>query len=320
MTPFLPRNKVLQASPLPDLVMTLIQQSARLSGQLAEPTRQTLTSYMRVINSYYSNLIEGNGTQPHEIRAAQRGSFSSNTAKRDWQRESIGQMAVQSWLEEESPTLEQLFSPAFIGEVHRQFYQNIPESFWELKNQQGEVTGKVVPGEWRTQSVKVGQQVAAVAKELPKLMEQFCEAYHPDRFSGERRLIAIMAAHHRLAWIHPFLDGNGRVGRLITDAALKAVGLDSVGVWCLSRGLARRQSDYKAALALADSPRQGDLDGRGQLSEKALIDFCEMMLVTANEQVSYFSELLDLGRLGKRIDGYVQARNDSRVLGMDSIM
>ena len=145
-------------------------------------------------------------------------------------------------------------------------------------------------------------------------MDKFCETYQQNRFTGDRRLIAIMAAHHRFAWIHPFLDGNGRVGRLITDAALKAGGLDSYGVWCLSRGLANKNGDYKKTLAMADKVRQGDYDGRGQLTEKGLLEFCDYMLGTAIDQVDYISSLLGLVDFRKRVDAYIQARNDGRVL------
>ena len=210
-----------------------------------------------------------------------------------------------------------MFSPEFIKQIHKQFYDNIPESLWDIKNDVGELVGRVVPGEWRDQLVEVGVHVSPNAESLPSLMNGFCDTYHPKRFSGDRKLIAIMAAHHRFTWIHPFLDGNGRVGRLITDAALKAAGLDSYGVWCLSRGLANKNSNYKKFLALADQPRQGDYDGRGQLSEKGLVTFCDYMLDAAIDQVDYISDLLDLSRLKKRIDAYIQARNDSRVQGMD---
>jgi len=64
---------------------------------------------------------------------------------------------------------------------------------------------------------------------LPELIPRFCEEYHPNKYSGDHKLIAIAAAHHRFLWIHPFLDGNGRVIRLWTDAALKAAGLESYG-------------------------------------------------------------------------------------------
>lgn len=317
LSPFTPSDNVLEGSAVPDKAITLSQKSARLSGQLSQVTQQTLEDYMRVINSYYSNLIEGNATRPFEIRAAQRGDYSSDPAKRDLQEESLGHMAVQAWLHDQSPDLKKVFSLTFIKEVHQQFYQNVPESLWQIKNDQGEVVGKVVPGEWREQMVAVGSHVPPGDKDIPAIMASFCDTYNPMRFKGDRRLIAIMAAHHRLSWIHPFLDGNGRVGRLITDAALKAAGLDSCNVWCLSRGLANKNSRYKESLALADKPRQGDYDGRGQLSEKGLLAFCETMLDTAIDQVDYMSELLDLPNLRKRINAYIQARNDFRVTGID---
>lgn len=317
VAPFIPSDKALEASQVPDLAVRLNQLSAKLSGQLSPPALNTLEAYMRVINSYYSNLIEGNATHPHEIRSAQQGNYSNDPVRRDLQKESLGHMAVQQWLQDQSPTLEQLFSPVFIQEIHRQFYRHIPESLWEVKNKQGEAEGKIVPGEWRKQGVKVGAHIPPEHEDLPELMKRYGETYNPARFKGDRKLIAIMAAHHRFVWLHPFLDGNGRVGRLITDTALRAVGLDSCGVWCLSRGLANKKGDYKRFLAMADKPRQGDSDGRGALSEKGLLDFCEYMLTAAIDQVDYMSDLLALGSLRKRIDGYIQARSDHRVQGFD---
>lgn len=79
----IPSDRLLEKSSAPDQAMRLSQVSARLSGQLADLTLNTLESYMRVINSYYSNLIEGNATRPHEIRAAQRGEYDIDPAKRN---------------------------------------------------------------------------------------------------------------------------------------------------------------------------------------------------------------------------------------------
>ncbi len=316
LAPFIPGDKALQSALLPDRVMDLSQKSAKLSGQITSTTLHTLEAYMRVINSYYSNLIEGNATQPHEIRKAQQGIYSVDSVKRDLQKESLAHMKVQEWIHDQAPGLEQIMSTDFIKQVHQQFYANIPESLWRLKKADGEVV-KVVPGQWRDQTVEVGMHIAPAADALPALMQAFCETYQPQRFSGDRRLMAIMAAHHRFVWIHPFLDGNGRVGRLITDAALKAAGLDSYGVWCLSRGLAHKNSDYKKRLAAADQGRQGDFDDRGQLSEKGLSEFCVYMLDTAIDQVNYMSDVLNLSNLRKRIDAYIQARNDHRIISMD---
>lgn len=318
IAPFIPSDRSLDSSLLPDKAISLISQSAKLTGQLAPLTLARLEQHMAAINSYYSNLIEGNATRPHEIRAAQRGTYSGDPAKRDLQQESLAHMQVQEWLMAQKPDLDTLFKPDFICRLHREFYQRIPESLWIITDEQGKAVGTVIPGEWRTRSVIVGQHIPPKAEDLAPLMAKFCQIYHPKRFSGDRKIIALMAAHHRFAWIHPFMDGNGRVGRLLTDAALKTVGLDSYGAWCLSRGLARSASQYKHLLANADAARQGDYDGRGQLTEKGLISFCDYMLDTAIDQVTYVSELLDLAKIRQRIESYVAARNDDRVTGISA--
>lgn len=318
MAPFIPSDGALAQSLLPNKAIQLTALSARLTGQLAPLTLITLERYMAAVNSYYSNLIEGNATQPHEIRAAQRGDYSRDAAKRDLQQESLAHMQVQQWLRAQKPDLDTVYSADFIQQLHHEFYQRVPTNLWVIRDEKGDIVEKVVPGAWRTRAVIVGQHVPPAATALPALMAALCAHYHPERFQGDRKLLAVMAAHHRFTWIHPFIDGNGRVARLWTDAALKAIGLDSCGAWCLSRGLAKTASRYKALLAGADMLRQGDYDGRGALTEKGLLLFCDYMLDTGIDQVDYMSRLLDLQGLRQRIESYVQARNDGRVLGMSS--
>lgn len=313
IAPFIPSDKALGRSALPDKAIALVNLAARLGGQLSPLTQATLTQHMLAINSYYSNLIEGNATRPHEIRAAQRGDYSGEPAKRDLQQEALAHMEVQQWLREQNPSLDTLFSSDLIRALHARFYERVPKSLWVIRDAKGKAVGTVVPGAWRDRGVIVGQHVPPAAADVPALMQQFCDTYHPARFNGDRKLIAVMAAHHRFVWIHPFMDGNGRVGRLLTDAALRAVGLDSYGTWCVSRGLAKTATQYKNLLAAADAPRQGDLDGRGALTEKGLLAFCDYLLDTALDQVGYMSGLLDLSGLRQRTESYVQARNDGRV-------
>lgn len=320
VAPYIPSDKSLEQSDLPDKAMALSVASTALAAQLSPLTLATLERYMRVINSYYSNLIEGNATRPHEIRAAQRGDYSTVSAQRDLQQESLAHLAVQQWLRDRNPDIDTIFSSEFILQLHQQFYQNVPESLWTIKDGQGAEIDSVVPGSWRARQVEVGRHLPPMAEGLPALMDRFCDTYNPNRYRGDRKLVAIVAAHHRFSWIHPFLDGNGRVGRLFTDAALRAVGLESCGAWSLSRGLAKTSVQYKALLAGADMPRQGDLDGRGALTEKGLMVFCDYMFDTALDQVSYISGLLNVTDLHKRINAYIHARNDHRVAGMsDSV-
>jgi len=318
-SPFIPSERALEASDLTDKVIAITKASARLAAYLPEETRLKIIRHMAVINSYYSNLIEGNRTRPHEIREAQRGNFSKDPAKRDLQMESVAHIRVQDWIREQSPDQDEIFSPEFIQAIHREFYQHVPETLRLLKNQKGEVVDEVIPGEWRSKEVTVGRHHPPPADDLPSLMRQFCDIYHPSRHRGDKKTIATICAHHRFAWIHPFADGNGRVARLLTDTTLNAIGLDSSGVWCLSRGLARTSDRYKELLERADFPRQGDHDGRGLLSETGLIAFCEYMIDTSLDQINYISQLLQVDQIRDRIRHYITARNDARVPGLGEI-
>jgi len=113
-------------------------------------------------------------------------------------------------------------------------------------------------------------------------------------------IFAAAAAHHRLLWIHPFLDGNGRVVRLMSYAMLLDA-LDTGGIWSIARGLARNEAQYKGLLAACDAQRHSELDRRGNLSESALADFTRFFLETCIDQVRFMEELAAPDRLRARI-------------------
>ena len=102
---------------------------------------------------------------------------------------------------------------------------------------------------------------------VPRFLKRFEEVY--GRLSKTNAILNAAAAHHRLLWIHPFVDGNGRVARLMSHAMLLET-LDTGAVWSVARGLARNVEAYKGHLAACDRTRRNDLDGRGDLSEEAL--------------------------------------------------
>lgn len=103
-----------------------------------------------------------------------------------------------------------------------------------------------------------------------------------------------------MVWMHPFLDGNGRVARLMSHAQLLRM-LDTGAVWSVARGLARNVQDYKQMLANCDLPRRNDLDGRGALREEALGEFTEFFLKVCLDQVSFMESLMQPDRLRARI-------------------
>ncbi|XHC00744.1 Fic family protein [Nitratireductor sp. ac15] len=113
-------------------------------------------------------------------------------------------------------------------------------------------------------------------------------------------ILSSACAHHRFLWVHPFIDGNGRVARLMSYAILRDA-LDTRGLWSVARGLARREKSYKQHLAACDAPRRNDLDGRGNLSEEALAEFTMFFLETCIDQVAFMEELMKPDRLRDRI-------------------
>jgi hypothetical protein len=154
--------------------------------------------------------------------------------------------------------------------------------------------------------VDVGKHTPPDFAALPKFLNRFHSFYGDEQILETDRLVVIAAAHHRLAWIHPFGDGNGRVIRLHSHAQLIHHGIDGHGLWTLSRGLARWRQRYFAWLEAADQGRRGDLDGRGNLSDAALADFCVFFLETMLDQIQFMSGLLGLPALRTRVERYFQ--------------
>lgn len=159
----------------------------------------------------------------------------------------------------------------------------------------------ITPGELRKSGVQIGRHIPPTADELPRYLIRFSEAYDLSRHTKIRQIIAVSASHHRLLWIHPFYDGNGRVARLFSDALLKSIGIGN-DLWSISRGLARTVQDYKRLLAEADLPRIYDLDGRGNLSQKGLISFCSYFLQVCIDQIEFMETLFDFKGFISRLE------------------
>ncbi len=261
-----------------------------LKEKLHPITAKAVSAVVADMNSYYSNLIEGHHTYPKDIERALQNDFSSNLQERDKQLLGLAHVKTENAILS-SATEENIFTPGTLLKIHETFYANLPESMRLSKSQSGKEY-QIIPGKFRNFEVAMGAHQPPASKSLEKFISRFCEAYKNIPI-GEI-LIAAAASHHRLAWIHPFGDGNGRVVRIFTSSLLKAYGLNGGGIWSISRGLARNRSQYYAKLAIADQGRQGDLDGRGTLSERGLVEFCEFSLSTMLDQMDFMLGILKL--------------------------
>lgn len=301
MEPMLPAlgNKELE-----DLAMELAKKSCALAATVHPVTRQSIGNLVRSMNCYYSNLIEGHDTHPRDIDKALAGDFSKDPKKRNLQLEAKAHIEVQQLIDTgRAPAIKP--SGEFMRWVHGEFCSRLPEELLWVENLDTGERIKVVPGFFRQREVAVGLHIPPLAENLDRFMKRFEEAYAPAKLSQVQQVIAIAASHHRLVWIHPFQDGNGRVVRLFSHAWLLETEIGS-SLWSVSRGLARNVEEYKARLMAADASRKGDLDGRGNLSHAELVNFCRFFLRTAIDQVEFMAELLDTKNFITRMSIHIQ--------------
>lgn len=282
---------------LTELALELTQKAAGFRRSLPESMVTSLADLVRAMNCYYSNLIEGHDTHPVDIERALKNDYSKDPRKRDLQLEAKAHITVQKWIDGGGLTGRALTSGG-IREIHRRFCEQLPPDLLWVEDLRTKERVKVVPGELRHRDVKVGTHIAISPSAVPRFLERFEEVYgHLNRTDS---ILGAAAAHQRLLWIHPFLDGNGRVARLMSHAMLLET-LDTGAVWSVARGLARRVEDYKKHLADCDSPRRNDLDGRGALSEEALARFADFFLGTCIDQVDFMEGLMQPDKLRARI-------------------
>lgn len=302
MEPMLPSAA---SSELEDLAVELVASASGLAAALHPRVRRSAGDLVRSINCYYSNLIEGHQTHPRDIDRALHSDYSSVPQKRALQLEAVAHIEVQRRIDEGADPEADPTSREYVEWLHREFCARLPDELLWVENPETGERLRVEPGELRQRDVAVDRHIPPHADHVPAFLGRFEERYRSDVLSKLWRIVATAAAHHRLLWIHPFLDGNGRVARLMSHAMLKRAGVGS-SLWSVSRGLARRVGDYKALLMAADEPRGSDLDGRGSLSESALVDFCKFFLSTCIDQIEYMNSLLQPSQLLDRIERYVE--------------
>ena len=276
------------------------------------PIATELRGLLRAMNSYYTNRIEGQHTRPAELEQALRQDFSKDEKLATRQRLAVAHIAAEAELEakyvgDEGAT--SLYTAHALQDIHSTLFAKLPKGDLHTEHD-----APIEPGQMRVQEVSVGRHVAPTAASLGSFVERWAVFYGGLR-RGEAALVGMAASHHRLGWIHPFIDGNGRVMRLHSHLVLHSLGYTS-GVWSPLRGFARNVDRYYALLAAADEHRRGDLDGRGNLSETALIDWINYVFDVCSDQVAFMKSMLNLSTMEQRIAACLIFEQESEKSGV----
>lgn len=295
-----------------DAVSELTAAATHLGGRLNSRTAASLADLVRIMNCYYSNLIESHHTLPRDIERALGGDLVEEKERRNLQVEAAAHIRVQREVDamQAEGRLPEPASAEFIKWLHYQFYRDAPPEMLLIKSEIRSFEMK--PGEFRNlpeHDVDVGRHVPPSSDRVEAFMAHFASRYRFTTMGQGSKILAMAAAHHRLNYIHPFPDGNGRVSRLMSHAMGLAAGIGAHGLWSIARGLARgrkSRTEYKKKLDEADTPHMGDLDGRGNLSLKALQEFVLWFLLTCLDQVTFMDGLFNLDNLAIRLKLHVE--------------
>ncbi|MBI3345951.1 MAG: Fic family protein [Burkholderiales bacterium] len=325
--PLMPGDIVI--GPLLELASDLTKAATALGSTTGHHVHGELRALLLSMNSYYTNRIEGEHTRPADIERALQQDFSNNADVARKQRLAVAHIDTEKRCEDylddasqaalefrevakklaassagrpvaeleaaEIDPLKNLYSEEALKWLHESLFETLkPEDLTLIDGNQ------VVPGQLRDRQVAVGLHEAPAFDAVPRFIERWKERYSRQR-RGEMGVVAALASHHRLAWIHPFLDGNGRVARLHTHLVLHAAKLTH-GLWSPLRGFARTETKYKALLQAADEHRRGDLDGRGNLTEGGLVEWTTYALEMCIDQANFMTTMLNVNGMQGRME------------------
>lgn len=295
--PLLPARQHL--SQLEEQSRPVVEASLKLQGSLHPQARAELRELVREMNSYYSNRIEGQSTHPLNIARALHADFSAKPDIARRQRVAVAHIQAEKELEALGLSEPESFASETLRKAH--------ECLYGLLETQDRITDEgdaVVPGAWREKAVAVYRHEPPPAAAIPAFLQR-ADAFYVRSWGLDKLLVAAACSHHRLMWVHPFRDGNGRATRLQLHCMLHRL---TDGLWSANRGLARKQDEYYLRLSEADMARQGDLDGRGNLSEKMLAAWCRFFIDVCRDQVGFMTDLLQTQRLKNRLAALVKIR------------
>ena len=133
-----------------DIVAELSAATATLVTDSIRVRRANLADLVRIMNAYYSNLIEGHNTRPRDIERALAGKLDEDSARRNLQLEAAAHVRVQAEIDRMASEgrLPEPASVDFIQWLHREFYRDAPDEMFRIHGAGRDLI--MVPGAWRS--------------------------------------------------------------------------------------------------------------------------------------------------------------------------
>jgi len=202
----------------------------RIQGAAVQvPWIPALQNDTRARNTHSSTAIEGNPLTLEEVRALEDGTPAAASTRA--RREVLNYFAALRHIEKQATkrrlTHEDIFRlHAIIA---------------------GEVMDQGEAGRYRTMRVRVGQYVPPPPADVSGLMFELLEWWNNDA-PGLSPVLSSAIVHYRFEAIHPFGDGNGRIGRALALRELYRRGFDSHHIFAVDEFYWEDRPRYYAAL------------------------------------------------------------------------
>ena len=315
MEPMIFSSRSSRRDQLMDLIVEIREKSEKLQLSIPVGLQQPLINFTRKVNSYFTNLIEGYKASLNEIEATLCGAPAPKDSLKLDLSVAVAHVKLHEWLDQSS-LHGKVTTINIIQEIHRKFYEKLSHSALELQYPNSDKIETIIPGEFRHNLVEVGGYVAVHPNAIQNFMKRFEQVY--SILDSTEILLSLAAIHHRFLWIHPFLDGNGRVARLMTQKILQD-SLNCDAIWSLSRGLAQQKQNYMNHLVQCDMQRRNDLDGVGNLSEEAMLKFTQFMYDTCLNQIQFILDCVAKKNITKQIQHWFEEKRQTETLPIGSL-
>ncbi len=249
-----------------DLSRTILEleklRSPRLYGEVPFHIFFQLKTIFQILETLGSARIEGNNTTLSEYVEK----IIENRASEDEKKQELNNLEAAIQFIERQTSPDTIINRAYISELHKIVVHKLTPP------EKGE--GSRYPGELRKHNVGIKKSKLEPPKVevLPEYFDNFIEFINK-RYAEQNQLLMVAIAHHRFMYIHPFDNGNGRMGRLLNYALLIKLGFNVQAggrIFNPSSVFYADRDKYYEMLANADSLKDSDLLGWAEYFLKGL--------------------------------------------------